>query len=87
MNPYKRILEIEGLSGRVSKLREECIELALACDRYLSNKGPLENIYEETADVFNVAHSLVPANFYLYRDAAINKLKAHLETIECQDQG
>jgi len=58
MNINRDALEKFGLNGRVAKQREEALELALACDRYLTWKGDLFEVVAEACDVTVVTDSI-----------------------------
>jgi hypothetical protein len=58
MNIHQQALQKFGLEARIAKLREESLELALACERYLSSDGPLEAVIAEGADVEVVSESV-----------------------------
>jgi len=66
MNIHETALQTFGIRGRVEKLREESIELALACERYLAGIGGLHAVVCESADVSVVIESIStyePATF------------------------
>ena len=58
MSIYETALTVFGVNGRIEKLREESIELALACERYLSGNGALHDVVAESADVSVVIESI-----------------------------
>lgn len=66
MNLHADALQKFGLHARVAKLREEAIELALACDRYLASKGPIEDVVAEACDVHVVSRSVRQAELELW---------------------
>lgn len=48
---HSKALRRWGIPGRVAKLREEALELALACDRYLAKRAHLTEVLAEASDV------------------------------------
>lgn len=51
-------IEKWGMSKQLEKVREECLELALAITHYLDGKGDLDVVASEAADVKNMIPQL-----------------------------
>lgn len=66
MNIHAQALTKFGLDDRVAKLREEALELALACDRYLVRRATLEDVVAEACDVHVVSASIRQAELELW---------------------
>lgn len=67
MSIHREALALFGLDARVAKLREEALELALACDRYLSNREKINAVIAEACDVQIVSDSVRLADEELWR--------------------
>ncbi|MFW6350752.1 MAG: hypothetical protein ACOC2E_00055 [Bacteroidota bacterium] len=70
---FDAAIKKHGINGKLAKLREESIELALAVERYLAcrDKSP-ENLFEEIADVKNVI-----AQIELFSQDFTNKINTY----------
>lgn len=82
MNIHDTALTVFGVNGRIEKLREESLELALACERYLSGNGGLQDVVSESADVSVVIESIKACQESAFAGALLrgqNKLRAAID--------
>ena len=82
MSIYETALTVFGVNGRIEKLREEAIELALACERYLSGNGALQDVVAESADCSVVIESIKACQESAFAGAFLkgqNKLRAAID--------